>query len=637
MAQFGLSAEDALTISKKYTEKTIMGEGAIKGKDGADGKDGKDGKSAYQAALDNGFIGTEVEWLESLKGDKGDKGEPGVPGQDGAPGADGKSAYQYAKDGGYTGTETEFTTNIARSGVISKELAVERARIDNLTTLQDGSTTGDAELIDARIDKDGNTHVNVGEHIRTVSSQLSSEITDVKGDLVKRLLENGYKNDLVWNQGAINSQTGEITPSDIVIYSDKFIVTPKTKFITSELYLFVAYYDNNDGYLGGSSTVGLTEYCNPTFYGYCRVAIWKKEETSIDVSYGNKLFYKLENDFSDLNLFDRSSFFETKGYYSVYNGRFVHDDKFASTGLIPVIPGDFIVAGEPNAVYSTQYTFWNEQGEFVTGISSIDGAIVPQNVKFVRIPTNINGISEFMLLKGVIKSAFIGRFLFPTMYIDGNKDISHWNNKKWYAYGTSITNTSGEGKYAFFVEQKGKLNRVNKGISGGGICSNTSIKNAVMNNTDGKVEADLITLEVTANDVDADLGVYTDTSDNTFCGALHQCIEYLQRNTNAQIVVISSPITIETYPNSEIFTDPYYEWGNDGHTLYDMQKAICEVCKLHSVYYINAGGCSNFSYYRQRADMSLTQDGVHPSDKGGYILANYIWSELKNIPYFKIN
>ena len=28
---------------------------------------GKDGKSAYQAALDNGFEGTEQEWLESLK------------------------------------------------------------------------------------------------------------------------------------------------------------------------------------------------------------------------------------------------------------------------------------------------------------------------------------------------------------------------------------------------------------------------------------------------------------------------------------------------------------------------------------------------------------------------------------------
>lgn len=32
---------------------------------------GQDGKSAYQVAVDNGFEGTEEEWLESLKGEDG--------------------------------------------------------------------------------------------------------------------------------------------------------------------------------------------------------------------------------------------------------------------------------------------------------------------------------------------------------------------------------------------------------------------------------------------------------------------------------------------------------------------------------------------------------------------------------------
>ena len=35
------------------------------------GKDGSDGKSAYQIALDNGFIGSEQDWLYSLKGEPG--------------------------------------------------------------------------------------------------------------------------------------------------------------------------------------------------------------------------------------------------------------------------------------------------------------------------------------------------------------------------------------------------------------------------------------------------------------------------------------------------------------------------------------------------------------------------------------
>lgn len=42
---------------------TLAGAGALKG------EAGKDGKSAYDIARDNGFSGTEQEWLDSLKAD----------------------------------------------------------------------------------------------------------------------------------------------------------------------------------------------------------------------------------------------------------------------------------------------------------------------------------------------------------------------------------------------------------------------------------------------------------------------------------------------------------------------------------------------------------------------------------------
>lgn len=41
---------------------------------GIPGPKGDPGKSAYQVAVDNGFVGTEEEWLESLVGPKGDPG-----------------------------------------------------------------------------------------------------------------------------------------------------------------------------------------------------------------------------------------------------------------------------------------------------------------------------------------------------------------------------------------------------------------------------------------------------------------------------------------------------------------------------------------------------------------------------------
>lgn len=85
----GITAEQALGAARKYTDEALEGAGGLQG------------KSAYEIAVDNGFIGTEQEWLDSLvgpqgptgqtgpagatgpqgpKGDKGDKGDAGSPG-----------------------------------------------------------------------------------------------------------------------------------------------------------------------------------------------------------------------------------------------------------------------------------------------------------------------------------------------------------------------------------------------------------------------------------------------------------------------------------------------------------------------------------------------------------------------------
>ena len=47
------------------------------GKDGKDGENGRDGLSAYETAVENGFEGSEAEWLDSLRGAAGESGVPG--------------------------------------------------------------------------------------------------------------------------------------------------------------------------------------------------------------------------------------------------------------------------------------------------------------------------------------------------------------------------------------------------------------------------------------------------------------------------------------------------------------------------------------------------------------------------------
>ena len=106
---------------------------------------GKDGKSAFEIAIEHGFVGTEAEWLKSLKGVDGKdgvngkdgcdgrNGVDGLPGKDGKDGADGipghngfdgkngvdgingsdgKSAYIIAVEHGFTGTEDDWLQSL---------------------------------------------------------------------------------------------------------------------------------------------------------------------------------------------------------------------------------------------------------------------------------------------------------------------------------------------------------------------------------------------------------------------------------------------------------------------------------------------------------------------------------------------
>ena len=57
---------------------------------GANGEKGTDGKSAYQIAVEQGYQGSESDWLSSLKGDKGDTGERGEKGDTGLQGERGE-------------------------------------------------------------------------------------------------------------------------------------------------------------------------------------------------------------------------------------------------------------------------------------------------------------------------------------------------------------------------------------------------------------------------------------------------------------------------------------------------------------------------------------------------------------------
>ena len=64
-------------------------------------------------------------------------------------------------------------------GYLKEDFDVLEARMNQFTSLQEGSTTGDAELIDGRIGYDGTVYDNIGGAIRNQVSKLKSDIANI--------------------------------------------------------------------------------------------------------------------------------------------------------------------------------------------------------------------------------------------------------------------------------------------------------------------------------------------------------------------------------------------------------------------------------------------------------------------------
>jgi hypothetical protein len=83
---------------------------------GRDGTNGTDGQTAYQAAVANGFVGTEAAWLASLHG---------ADGINGTNGTDGPSAYQVAVANGFVGTQAAWLASLqGAAGASAYQVAV---------------------------------------------------------------------------------------------------------------------------------------------------------------------------------------------------------------------------------------------------------------------------------------------------------------------------------------------------------------------------------------------------------------------------------------------------------------------------------------------------------------------------------
>ena len=157
------------------------------------------GKSAYELAVENGFEGTLIEWLESLKGADGKDGE------DGEDATVVNSLYQEAVKNGFTGTFYEFleeyvkgdtgetgatgpsgtevvqyATNKAITSAVSVYCNFTGTKTDAWGTTSEGTYTSAGSGVIYKLDKtNGNAYIITNYHVvYSLNSNTSNKISD---------------------------------------------------------------------------------------------------------------------------------------------------------------------------------------------------------------------------------------------------------------------------------------------------------------------------------------------------------------------------------------------------------------------------------------------------------------------------
>lgn len=165
VAKSEVNTSGELVITYSNGDSTNLGK--IVGKDGLDGTNGQNGLSAYEIAKNGGFIGTEEDWLKSLKGTDGVKGEQGIQGVQGEKGQNGK-------DG------TNGTNGI--DGVDGKDgIGITNAEINTSGELTLTYSNGTSANLGKVVGADGKDGADLSNEVEDIKAYIGYTDDDIAG------------------------------------------------------------------------------------------------------------------------------------------------------------------------------------------------------------------------------------------------------------------------------------------------------------------------------------------------------------------------------------------------------------------------------------------------------------------------
>lgn len=298
----------------------------------------------------------------------------------------------------------------ADTNELLKEIDVERARISNLAKLNEGSTTGDAELIDARVGADGATHSSVGGAIRNQFANVAKWKNQIINNLCQPVTKIEYDTGIsptgvTYPVAGNIVKTVELTGGETYFFPQLNNARNATVFFDAQgnficTFAEIGYHNtfvdvpDNAAYVKYVAEYDNDFIINKAIYNENRVVPYElsalvrvpRAEVAGDIDGVldiDKTTFK--NRYLDVNLLVPNEV-EENCYYSYASGAKMENAGYYSTGLIPIGAKQTLAVFDSNmSVCDIRMAcFYDNNKEFIGGAQNIREYTQVGDVAYVR-------------------------------------------------------------------------------------------------------------------------------------------------------------------------------------------------------------------------------------------------------------